>query len=88
MGCYSSQLYETNIESKTSIIMPTKSELMHYRLQAMMREYNFPDLEYLGVAPDSIGVDQHWYRIGGAKVPVDSIVELDNVEELDESDTV
>ena len=68
--------------------MPTKSELMHYRLQPMMREYNFPDLEYLGVAPDSIGVDQHWYRIGGAKVPVDSIVELDNVEELDESDTV
>ena len=68
--------------------MPTKSELMHYRLQAMLREQNFPELEYLGVKPDSIGVDQHWYRIGGAKVPVDSNVELDNVEELDESDTV
>ena len=68
--------------------MPTTSELMHYRLQAMMREYNFPDLEYLGVAPDSIGVDQHWYRIGGAKVPVDSIVELDNVEVSDEGDPI
>ena len=68
--------------------MPTTSELMHHRLQAILREHDFPDLEYLGVAPDSIGVDQHWYRIGGAKVPVDSIVELDNVEELDESDTV
>ena len=68
--------------------MPTKSELMHYRLQAMLREYSFPDLEYLGVAPDSIGVDQHWYRIGGAKVPVDSIVELDNVEVSDEGDPI
>ena len=68
--------------------MPTHSELMHYRLQAMMREHNFPDLEYLGLRPDSIGIEQHWYRIGGAQVPVDAITELDNVEELDESDTV
>ncbi len=68
--------------------MPTKSELMHYRLQAMLREHNFPELEYLGVKPDSIGVNQHWYRIGEAEVPVDAITELDNVEELDESDTV
>ena len=68
--------------------MPTKSELMQYRLQAMLREHNWPELEYLGVNPDSIGVNQHWYRIGEAEVPVDSITELDNVEELDESDTV
>ena len=68
--------------------MPTKSELMHYRLQAMLREHNWPELEYLGVKPDSIGVDQHWYRIGGAKVPVDSIVELDNVEVSDEGDPI
>ncbi len=64
--------------------MPSKSELMHYRLQAILREHSFPDLEYLGVAPDSIGVNQHWYRIGGAEVPVDSITELDSVEEIDE----
>ena len=52
-----------------------KSELIHWRLQAMLREHNFRDLQYLGVRPDSIGVDQHWYRIGEAEVPVDSITE-------------
>ncbi len=68
--------------------MPTKSELMHYRLQAMMREYNFPELEYLGVRPDIIGVKQHWYSINGHEVPVDSIEELDNVEVSDEGDPI
>ena len=69
--------------------MPSKSELMHYRLQAILREHSFPDLEYLGVAPDSIGIPQHWYRIGEAEVPVDSITELDTEEnDEDESDTL
>ena len=63
--------------------MPSTSELMHYRLQAMLREHNWSDLEYLGVRPDSIGIDQHWYRIGEAEVPVDAITELDSVEEVD-----
>ena len=54
----------------------------------MLREHSFPDLQYLGVRPDSIGVDQHWYRIGEAEVPVDSITELDSEEEDDESDTI
>ena len=63
--------------------MPSKSELIHYRLQAMLREHNCSELEYLGVRPDSIGMDQHWYRIGEAEVSVDSIEELDSVEEVD-----
>ena len=68
--------------------MKTK-DLMHYRLQAILREHTFPDLEYLGVRPDSIGVDQHWYRIGKAEVPVDAITELECEEDdEDESDTV
>ena len=46
-----------------------KSELIHWRLQAMLREHTFSDLQYLGVRPDSIGVDQHWYRIGEAEIP-------------------
>ena len=54
----------------------------------MLREHSFPDLQYLGVRPDSIGVDQHWYRIGAAEVPVDSITELDSEEEDDESDSI
>ena len=65
-----------------------KSELIHWRLQAMLREHSFPDLQYLGVRPDSIGVDQHWYRIGKAEVPVDAITELDTEVSEDESDTI
>ena len=65
-----------------------KSELIHWRLQAMLREHSFSDLQYLGVRPDSIGVDQHWYRSGAAEVPVDSITELDSEEEDDESDSI
>ena len=53
----------------------------------MLREHSFPDLQYLGVRPDSIGIDQHWYRIGKAEVPVDSITELE-CEAEDESDTI
>ena len=68
--------------------MPSTSELMHYRLQAMLREHTFKDLEYIGVRPDSIGVEQHWYRIAGVEVPVDAIEELGNLEEVDESDSV
>ena len=54
----------------------------------MLREHTFRDLQYLGVRPDSIGVDQHWYRIGEAEVPVDSITELDTEEEDNESDSI
>ena len=68
--------------------MPSKTELIHWRLQAMLREHSFPDLQYLGVRPDSIGVDQHWYRIGAAEVPVDVITELDTEESEDESDSI
>ena len=64
-----------------------KSELIHWRLQAMLREHRFGDLKYLGVKPDSIGVNQHWYSIDGNEVPVDAIEELES-EEVNESDTV
>jgi hypothetical protein len=64
-----------------------KSELIHWRLQAMLREHSFSDLQYLGVRPDSIGVNQHWYSIDGNEVPVDAIEELES-EEVNESDTV
>ena len=54
----------------------------------MLREHSFPDLQYLGVRPDSVGIDQHWYKIGEAEVPVDSITELDTEEEDNESDSI
>ena len=65
----------------------SKSELIHHRLQAMLREHSFSDLKYLGVRPDSIGGDQHWYMIGDNEVPVDAIQELES-EDDDESDTL
>ena len=64
-----------------------KSELIHHRLQAMLREHSFSALKYLGVRPDSSGVDQHWYMIGDNEVPVDAIQELES-EDDDESDTL
>ena len=66
----------------------SKSELIHHRLQAMLREHSFSDLKYLGVRPDSIGIDQHWCMIGENEVPVDAITELESVETDDESDTL
>ena len=65
-----------------------KSELIHWRLQAMLREHSFPDLQYLGVRKDSIGIPQHWYQIGEAEVPCDAITELDSEDVEEESDTV
>ena len=60
-----------------------RSELIHWQLQAMLREHIFSQdqLEYLGVRKDSIGVPQHWYSIGGNEVPVDAIEELESNEE-------
>ena len=52
-----------------------KSELIHYRLQAMLRENSFSDLSYLGIRNDV-----HWYNIGCNEVPVDAIEELESVE--------
>ena len=59
--------------------MPTKAELTHYRLQAILREHNMPDLEYLG--EDDRG---HLYRIDKAEVYADQITELESEE--DETD--
>ena len=64
----------------------SQTELTHHRLQAMLREHSFPDLEYLGIRSDSIGINQHWYRIGKAEVPADAIVELE-CEENDENES-
>ena len=61
--------------------MPTKTELIHHRLQAMLRESSFTDLEYLGDLPGK----GHTYRIGEHEVPVEYIDNLDDVEEEDDA---
>ena len=69
--------------------MTTKTELIHYRLQAMLREHSFSDLEYLGERESyKSGELQHWYMIGDNEVPVDAITELESEETDDESDTI
>ena len=60
-----------------------RSDLMHYRLQAWMREHSCKDIEYLGVRKDTLGEDKHFYRIGVHEVPHDCIEELE-MEEIDE----
>jgi len=65
--------------------MPTREELLHYRLQAVLREHSFPDLEYIGERPSyKTGNMVHWYRIGKAEVPVDAITEFETEVEEDD----
>ena len=70
--------------------MPTELDLLHYRLQAILRDYNFPDLEYLGKRPSyKTGNNVHWYRIGEEEVPIDAITEFEAEDDAeDESDTI
>ena len=62
--------------------MPSKSELMHYRLQAWIRENKSnKDLKYLGYKPDSLGVKHHYYKIANHEVSVDMIEDLEPVDD-------
>tara|TARA_B100001094_G_scaffold259286_1_gene259408 strand:+ start:261 stop:464 length:204 start_codon:yes stop_codon:yes gene_type:complete len=56
-------------------------DLLHYRLQAILRDYSMPDLEYIGLRPSwKTGEEVHWYRIGKAEVPIDAITDLETEE--------
>ena len=66
--------------------MNLTGELMHRKLQAILDENSFSDLEYLGERPSyKTGEDVPWYRIGGAEVPVDAITTLECEEEEDDA---
>lgn len=65
--------------------MISKTELMHHRLQAWLRENKCDDFEYLGERPDVVcGVMNHWYRIADNEVTVDQIEDLELVEDYDD----
>ena len=69
--------------------MPTQIELLHYRLQAILRDYNMPDLAYIGERPSyKTGDMVHWYRIGKEEVPIDAITEFEAEDDEDESDSL
>ena len=66
--------------------MPTQLDLLHYRLQAIIRDYSMPDLQYIGEKKSWMsGEIVHWYKIGEAEVPIDAITEFETEEE-DEND--
>lgn len=50
------------------------TDLMHHRLQAILRDNNFPDFSYVGVYND-----EHVYNIAGNLVPVSQIEGLDEM---------
>ena len=56
--------------------VPTKSDLIHYKIQAAMRENIFDEdqMKYLGVREDG----KHWYLIAGEhKVSADQFEEFE-----------
>ena len=62
--------------------VPSKSELMHYQLQALMRENTFDEeqMKYLGLRDDG----KHWYLVGGEhEVSVDQFEEFELNEEIE-----
>ncbi len=62
--------------------MPTQLDLLHYRLQAIIRDYSMPDLQYIGEKKSwKSGEIVHWYKIGEAEVPIDAITEFETEEE-------
>ena len=59
--------------------LPTKSELIHHKIQAAMRENVFAEdqMKYLGLRDG-----EHWYLIAGEhEVPVCDIQSVDRVDD-------
>jgi hypothetical protein len=55
--------------------VPTKSELIHLKIQAAMREHHFDEdqMKYLGIRDN-----EHWYLVAGEyEVPVTDIEEFE-----------
>ena len=64
----------------------SKSDLMHHRLQAWLRDHTCQDIEYLGEQEDHNGEMKHLYRIGEHKVFHDQVEELEMVEVDEDED--
>lgn len=54
--------------------MISRAELMHHRIQAILRDTKLSGIEYLGLRNQ-----EHWYRIGTQEVPVSNIEELEEI---------
>jgi|TARA_A200000159_G_C7212697_1_gene292699 hypothetical protein len=64
------------------MLVPQKNELLHLKIQAVMREHNFEDseLKYLGIQEQENGTPNHYYMIAGEhRVSVDQIEDFEQV---------
>ena len=64
------------------MLVPHKSELLHLKLQAAMREHQFDEteLKYLGVREIEEGAGNHYYLIANQyEVCVDQIEDFEQV---------
>jgi len=64
------------------MLVPQKSELLHLKLQAALRDNSFPEeeLKYLGIREDAEGTANHWYLVANEyEVPVTDIEEFEQV---------
>jgi|TARA_B100002019_G_scaffold196665_1_gene170301 hypothetical protein len=64
------------------MLVPHKSELLHLKLQAAMREHQFDEteLKYLGVREIEEGAGNHYYLIANQyEVCVDQIEDFERV---------
>jgi hypothetical protein len=52
----------------------SNNELLHYKLQSILREHNFSDFSYVGVVNG-----EHTYNISGNIVPVSQIEDIEPV---------
>jgi hypothetical protein len=60
--------------------VPTKSELIHFKIQAAMREHYFEDdqMKYLGIREG-----EHWYLVANEhEVPVSAIEDFEYAGEV------
>jgi len=77
----------------TQMTVPAPHELMHYKIQAIMRDNNIPEdqIRYIGEReypsdfvshPELHGTMQHWYVINDEhEVPVCDISNFDSVDD-------
>ncbi len=66
----------------TGLNVPSKAELTHLQLQAMLREHNFPKNELFYLGEETVnGIKDHYYLIGGLHtVPARDIHDLEGLE--------
>tara|TARA_B100001094_G_scaffold34036_1_gene28282 strand:+ start:1797 stop:2009 length:213 start_codon:yes stop_codon:yes gene_type:complete len=66
----------------TGLNVPSRAEMIHLQLQAMLREHSFPANELFYLGEETVeGIKDHYYLIGGLHtVPARDIQDLEGIE--------